>query len=312
MSLPARVLQLAPIGQLADRILSEHYGAVALWKQEADWINRHGASVEVVVTSVRHGCDASTMSQLPALRGICSWGVGYDTIDMAVAHQRAIEISNTPGVLDDCVADMAWALMLDVSRRVAEGDRYVRAGKWVRLGEFPLGIRISGKRIGLLGMGRIGRAIAKRGLGFDMQVRYHTPTPKADLPYEYASSLFELAQWADYLVVACVGGPSTQHLVDRAVLEALGPQGILVNIARGNVVDQDALILALQTGVIGAAGLDVLQGEPGAPQALLELQNVVLTPHMGSATHDTRRDMEQCVIDNLDSFLRTGKMLNLV
>lgn len=204
--------------------------------------------------------------------------------------------------------------MLDVSRRVAEGDRYVRAGKVrVRLGEFPLGIRISGKRMSLLGMGRIGRAIAKRGLGFDMQVRYHTRTPKADLPYEYASSLLELAQWADYLVVACVGGPSTQHLVDRAVLEALGPQGILVNIARGNVVDQDALILALQNWRDRGCRARCPAGRTGcAAGFLLELQNVVLTPLYGSATHDTRRDMEQCVIDNLDSFLRTGKMLNLV
>ena len=161
-------------------------------------------------------------------------------------------------------------------------------------------------------MGRIGRAIAKRGLGFDMQVRYHTRTLKSDLPYVYVSSLVELAQWADYLVVACVGGPSTQHLVNRAVLNALGPQGILVNIARGNVVDQDALIEALKSGVIRGAGLDVLQGEPGAPQALIELKNAVLTPHMGSATHETRRDMEQCVVDNLNSFFRTGKMLHLV
>jgi lactate dehydrogenase-like 2-hydroxyacid dehydrogenase len=312
MSQPTRVLQLVSIGPLADRILQEKFSAIALWRQEEDWTERHGAGVEVVITSVRHGCDADTMSLLPALRGICSWGVGHDTIDVVAAHQRRIQVSNTPGVLDDCVADMAWALMLDVSRRVAEGDRYVRAGKWMRLGEFPLGRRVSGKRIGLLGMGRIGRAIAKRGLGFDMKVRYHTRTPKSDLPYVYESSLAELAAWADYLVVACVGGPSTQHLVDRAVLNALGPQGILVNIARGNVVDQDALVDVLQTGVIGGAGLDVLQGEPGAPQALMELNNVVVTPHIGSATYETRRDMEQCVIDNLDSFLRTGKMLHLV
>ena len=312
MSAPVRVLQLASIGPLADRLLEENFSAIALWKQEEGWIELHGAGIEVVITSVRHGCDAETMSRLPALRGICSWGVGHDTIDVVAAHQRCIQVSNTPGVLDDCVADMAWALMLDVSRRVAEGDRYVRAGKWVRLGEFPLGTRVSGKRIGLLGMGRIGRAIAKRGLGFDMQVRYHTRTLKSDLPYVYVSSLVELAQWADYLVVACVGGPSTQHLVNRAVLNALGPQGILVNIARGNVVDQDALIEALKSGVIRGAGLDVLQREPGAPQALIELKNAVLTPHIGSATHETRRDMEQCVVDNLNSFFRTGKMLHLV
>jgi lactate dehydrogenase-like 2-hydroxyacid dehydrogenase len=307
------VLQLAPIGPLADRGLAEQFGAVRLWEQdEAVWLDRHGAGVGLVATSVRRGCGEATIAALPSLRAICSWGAGFDTIDVKAARARGVQVSNTPDVLDDCVADLAWGLMLAAARRIAQADRYVRAGCWRALGEFPLSTRVSGKRLGVLGLGRIGSAIARRGEGFAMQVRYHGRTPQKEAPYVFESSLEALARWSDFLVVACIGGAQTHHLVSRSVLDALGPNGILINIARGSVVDQAALIRALDEGRLGGAGLDVLEGEPGAPAALRERDNVVLTPHVGSATLETRSHMEQLVLDNLQSFVRTGRVLNPV
>jgi lactate dehydrogenase-like 2-hydroxyacid dehydrogenase len=300
---PARILQLSPIGPQADEPLAAELGAVRLWDCEPDWIERHGAAVEVVATTVRRGCDAALIAKLPALRAICSWGVGYETIDVEAASARGIGVSNTPDVLDDCVADLAWALLLATARRIVVADRYVREGHWTELGGFPLSTRVSGKRLGILGLGRIGRAIAQRGSGFSMDVRYQGRAPKADAPYGFEPSLRELARWADILVVACPGGPETRHLVDAWVLEALGPRGILVNIARGSVVDQAALIDALESGRLGGAGLDVLQNEPGCPDALRASDRVVLTPHVGSATADTRAAMERLVVDNVRAAL---------
>jgi lactate dehydrogenase-like 2-hydroxyacid dehydrogenase len=306
------VLQLAPIGPLADRILREELGAVRLWEEDApSWIGRHGAGVSMVATSNRHGCDAALMVALPGLRAISSWGVGFETIDVETARARGIQVSNTPDVLDDCVADLAWGLLIATARRISAADRYVRDGRWRRLGEFPLSTRVSGKRLGILGLGRIGSAVARRGSGFSMEVRYHGRAPKP-VPYGFEPSLHRLAEWCDFLVVACGGGAETHHLVSAAVLDALGPEGILINIGRGSVVDQAAMIRALDEARLGGAGLDVLEGEPGAPAALRALDNVVLTPHVGSATADTRAAMERLVVDNLRAFLRTGRVLTPV
>ncbi len=264
--------------------------------------------VVAIATSVRRGCDKALIDRLPSLRAISSWGVGFDTIDVRAAHERGIAVANTPGVLDNCVADMAWALLLAASRRIGAADRYVRDGHWQLLGEFPLTTRVWGKRLGILGLGRIGRAIARRGVGFDMDVRYHGRHRQADAPYAYEASLEALAQWSDFLVVACPGGGSTRHLVTAAVLRALGTRGILVNIARGTVVDQASLVEALDHGVIGGAGLDVLEDEPGAPESLRRRDNVVLSPHVGSATTETRAAMETLVVDNLRCFFASGIM----
>lgn len=305
------LLQLAPIGPLADRRLREELGAVRLWEQEDGWLARHGAEVALLATSVRRGCDAAMLAALPRLRAIASWGVGFETLDVAGAQARGIAVANTPDVLDDCVADLAWGLLIAAARRIPQADRHVRAGEWTTLGSFPLSTRVSGKRLGILGLGRIGAAIARRGAGFAMEVRYHGRRPK-DVPYGFAPSLVELAGWSDFLVVACEGGPATRHLVSAEVLAALGPRGILVNIARGSVVDQAALIAALEAGRLGGAGLDVLQGEPGAPAALCAHDDVVLTPHVGSATRETREAMEALVVDNLHAFLREGRLLTPV
>ena len=301
-------LQLAPIGPLADALLRDGLSAVRLWEQEDGWLEAHGAGVALLATSVRRGCDAATIAALPALRAISSWGVGYDTLDVDAAHARGIQVANTPDVLDDCVADLAWGLLIAAARRIPAADRYARAGEWIDLGGFPLTTRVSGKRLGILGLGRIGTAIARRGQGFGMQVRYHGRAPK-EAPYGFEPSLTALAAWSDFLVVACGGGPETRHLVSAQVLAALGPRGILVNIGRGSVVDQGALITALETGTLGGAGLDVLQGEPGVPEALRNRDNVVISPHVGSATIETRQAMEQLVVDNLQAFLREGRVL---
>ncbi|MPM19435.1 2-ketogluconate reductase [bioreactor metagenome] len=306
-----RVVQIAPVGALADALLASQFDAVRLWQiDDRDaWLREHAHEVDVLVTSVRAGCDASTMAQFANLRAVCSWGIGFDTIDVAAAHARGIEVSVTPDVLDDCVADMAWALMLAVARQIPAADRYVQTGQWRKLGEFPLATRVSGKRMGILGLGRIGRAIARRGEGFSMSVAYHGRKPQADAPYRFMDNLIEMAEWADFLVVACPGGPQTHHLINSEVLAALGTKGILINIARGSVVDTSALISALDQHQLRGAGLDVIEGEPGAPDALRNRNDVVFTPHIGSATTETREAMEQLVVDNVRAFREHGKLL---
>jgi lactate dehydrogenase-like 2-hydroxyacid dehydrogenase len=197
---------------------------------------------------------------------------------------------------------MAFGLVLAAGRRLAEADRFVRAGRWAGKEAFPLGRQVSGAKLGILGLGRIGRTVAKRASGFDMEVRYHNRRPVADAPWTYEPQLLELARWADFLVVITAGGPETRHLVDARVLEALGPEGFLVNVSRGTVVDEAALIQALQDKRIAGAGLDVYEHEPQVPAQLLALDNVVLAPHIASATAQTRQAMAQRVVDNLAAF----------
>lgn len=305
------IVQAGPIGEWADGYLHAKYDVLQLWRESDPLacLAQRGAATKALVTSVRHGCSAAMIERLPELRLISSWGVGYETIDMAAANARGIRITNTPNVLDDCVADMAWALMLAAARRTSEGDRYVKGGQWRTIGAFPATTKVSGKRLGILGLGRIGEAIARRSAGFDMDVRYHNRRARADIPYRHEASLTQLARWADFLVVACVGGPATRHLVSAEVIDALGPQGILVNIARGSVIDQQAMVAALVEGRLGGAGLDVLENEPIVPPELLDMGKVTLMPHTGSATRDTRRAMEQLVIENLEAFLQGRPLL---
>lgn len=268
--------------------------------------------VQLVLATATTPITAAFMDTLPALRGICNIGVGFDAIDRGHAHQRGVAVSNTPDVLNDCVADLAWALMLDTARRVSAADRYVRAGQWTHEHGFPLSTRVSGKKLGIVGLGRIGQAIAKRASGFDMQLRYHNRRPRKDISWHYEPSLIELAHWADILVVAAVGGDETRGLINRAVLDALGTRGILINIARGSVVDERALVQALQEGRLGGAGLDVFECEPQVPAALRQLDQVVLTPHVASATHETRAAMLGLALDNILHFQETGKLLTPV
>jgi lactate dehydrogenase-like 2-hydroxyacid dehydrogenase len=200
-------------------------------------------------------------------------------------------------------------LLIDVARGVTAADRHVRRGDWVAKGPPAPATRVSGKRLGLLGMGRIGQAIAPRAAGFSMDIRYHSRTPKPALPWRHEASLLQLAEWADFLVVVCAGGVETRHLVSADVLRALGPEGFLVNVARGSIVDQDALVAALQAGRLGGAALDVFEDEPQVPTELMALDNVVLLPHVGSATRETRRAMAELVLGNVRSFLESGRLL---
>jgi lactate dehydrogenase-like 2-hydroxyacid dehydrogenase len=312
MSGKAFIVQIGPLDDFVNEYLQAHYDVLQLWREPdaLACLDRRGAAARAVVTSVRHGCTAAMIERMPDLKAICSWGVGYETIAVGAARARGIQVSYTPEVLDACVADLAWGLLIAAARRTSAGDRYVKTGQWRSIGAFPLTTKVSAKRLGILGLGRIGAAIARRGHGFDMQVRYHDLGERPGVPYRYEPSLLELAAWADFLVVACRGGPATHHLVSAEVIGALGSKGILVNIARGSVIDQAAMVSALVDGRLGGAGLDVLEKEPAVPPELLSMDQVVLTPHVGSATRETRRAMGQLVLDNLDAFFRGGGLLS--
>ncbi len=312
-----RILQIGSLtgSPTANAELAERYDVVKLW-ETADplaFLRDHCQDIEVVTTSAVHGCTAQVIAALPKLRAICSWGVGYDSIDIAAAQARGVLVSNTPDVLNDCVADLAWGLLLACSRRIAWGDRYVRTNHWEnKIGSLPLGTRVSGKKLGIVGLGRIGEAIARRGAGFDMQVAYHNRSPRPDVAYPYHASLIDLAAWSDFLVIATVGGPSTRNLINEPVLRALGPTGMVVNIARGSVIDEPAMVRLLSDGSLGAAALDVFAHEPKVPDALKEMNNVVLMPHVASATNETRRAMLDTLLENLASFCATSAVLNPV
>lgn len=271
------------------------------------FVAARGGEFEAVVTSAARGISNALIDALPKLRVISSFGVGLDKVDPAHAARRSIPVGYTPDVLNDCVADTAWGLLMDVARGLSAADRYVRSGQWPTA-PFPLTTRVSGKRLGIVGLGRIGRVVARRAQGFDMAIRYHNRRKLADVPFGYAETLLELAQWADFLVVISAGGADTRHLIDATVLEALGPKGFLVNVSRGSVVDEDALVRALQAKSIAGAGLDVYQDEPQVPEALMALENVVLLPHVGSGTHETRQAMAELTLANLQSFFETGRV----
>lgn len=280
--------------------------------RRAEFLAEHAGDVRVVVTSGHPGVDADTMKALPNLGAIVNNGAGVDAIDLDAAKRRGIGVSNTPDVLSDTVADTALGLILMTLRRFGAAERYVRAGRWGSDGPFPYARDVSGLQVGILGLGRIGSAIATRLLGFDCAIAYHNRHRVDGSPYRYAASPLELAESVDVLVVATTGDRKTRHLVDRAVLEALGPEGYLINIARGSVVDQQALVELLTGGALGGAGLDVLADEPNVPPELLELDNVVVFPHIGSATARTRRAMALLAIRNLDSYLSTGQLVTPV
>ena len=230
-------------------------------------------------------------------------GVGYDGIDVAAAKARGVVVTHTPDVLNDDVADLAIGLMLCAARQLPAADRYVRAVQWQRSGPMPLARKLSGARVGLVGMGRIGQAIAQRAAGFNMTIAYTARNPRPALPYAYWPSAEALAEVSDFLVVITPGGAATRKLIDAKVLAALGrsspAKGILVNVARGSVVDEAALIDALEQGVIAGAGLDVFENEPHVPERLRALPQVVLSPHIGSATGQTRQAMADLAFDNL-------------
>nr|WP_315228122.1 2-hydroxyacid dehydrogenase [uncultured Limnohabitans sp.] len=257
-------------------------------------------SIRAIAASGESKVPASLIEQLPKLEIISVFGVGYDGVDVAAAKARGVMVTHTPNVLNDDVADLAMGLMLAAARQLPAADRYVKDGKWPT-GPMPLARKVSGARMGIVGIGRIGQAIAQRALAFNMSVAYTARSAKADLPFKYVATPEALAAESDYLVVITPGGAGTRKLINADVLKALGTKGILVNVARGSVVDEAALIEALQNGVIGGAGLDVFENEPNVPEALRAFPHVVLAPHIGSATTQTRQAMADLAFNNMKS-----------
>jgi len=292
MSTPA-VLLAAPIPDFLRAPLEAAYTCHELKDAEP-----HFASLRAVVPLGGTVLSTEMLDRLPALEIVSVMGVGYDGVPIPYCQKRGIRVTNTPDVLTDDVADIATALVLMTSRRLVESNRHLHAGKWPTAGAFPLAHALRGKTAGILGLGRIGKAIAHRLEAHGMKIAYHGRSAQ-NVPWAYLADLKALAAESDFLVVACPGGPETHKLVDSAILAALGPEGTLINIARGSVVDETALIHALKTNVIRGAGLDVFENEPQVPAELTELDHVVLLPHVGSATHETRRAMANLVIENL-------------
>jgi len=255
--------------------------------------------------------DAALIQRLPALGAVCTFGVGYDRVDLEAAFARGIRVANAPGTTAACVADHAMALLLALERRILAADRHVRGGGWLEA-RFPLTRRVTGRRMGLFGFGRIGQAIAKRAAGFDMEIAYHNRRALAEMPYRRFDALPDLAAWSDILVVACPATPETTNSVDAGVIAALGTDGVLVNIARGSIVDEEALATALKEGRLAGAALDVFNAEPCRPGALTGLDNVVLTPHCAGSTLETWQDTAALLKANLERFFETGEVLTPV
>jgi len=246
---------------------------------------------------------AAEMAQLPNLGIIANFGVGYDAIDVTAASARDIRVTNTPDVLNDDVADLAVGMILMQSRRMEAASGWVRSGNWAKVGDLPLNRKVTGARAGILGLGRIGQEIATRLTAFKMDIHYWARSDKGIADYTYHESPAALAAAVDYLIVTLVGGPATENFVDAAVLKALGPNGVLINVSRGSTVDETALLAALNDGTLGGAGLDVFRNEPNIDPRFLDADNVVLQPHQGSGTVETRADMARLQRDNITAFL---------
>jgi len=257
-----------------------------------------GSSVRAIVAGGAHGAANEIVDALPRLEIIAINGIGTDAVDLERARARSVRVTTTPDVLTEDVADLALGLMLATSRRICVADGFVRAGSWLHE-HLPLAAKVSGKRLGILGFGHVGRAVARRAEGFSMQIAYCDRDRVTSVAYRFQSDLEQLAKDSDFLVIAASGGPTTRDLVNRPVLDALGPAGILINVARGSVVDEPALVAALAEGRLGGAGLDVFAHEPNVPKALWGMDNVVLQPHRASATVETRRAMADLVLANL-------------
>jgi lactate dehydrogenase-like 2-hydroxyacid dehydrogenase len=272
-----------------------------LWKAEDRdrFLAEVGPRVRAIATSGFTGADARLMDACPRLEIISSFGVGYDTIDARHAARRGIVVTNTPDVLNDEVANTAVALLLAVARKIVAYDRYVRAGRWQREGDPPLTTGLAGKRIGIVGFGRIGQVIATKLAVFHCEIVYHARNERPDQPYRWYRDLTGMARDCLALIVIVPGGAATRCLVGRETMDALGPQGILINVARGSCVDEPAMVAALAEGRLGGAGLDVFEDEPHVPEALFKMDQVVLLPHQGSATMETRKAMGDLVVDNL-------------
>lgn len=303
------VLVAAPLPTFTMHALEAGFVVHRLWENPAP---EALARVRGMAASTLAGpVGEALFAQLPALEVVANFGVGYDNIDMAAAVARRIVVTNTAGVLDEEVADLTLGLLLATVRRIPAAERFVRAGHWAA-GSFALSPSLRGRRVGIVGLGGIGKAIARRLAGFAVEIAYHGRTRQPDVDLPWYASAEALAAACDVLIVIVPGGAATRHLIDARVLAALGPQGVLINVSRGSVVDEAALIEALRARTILAAGLDVFAQEPHVPEALLACDNAVLLPHVGSASEVTRRAMGQMMVDNLAAWFAHGRALTPV
>lgn len=313
MKMKRTVLALQPLLEGEMDQLEQSYNVLRLWEANDPiaLIKKHVYDIQAILSTYNSsGVSERLISALPNLEVIVQFGVGFDNIDLAAAKTRGIAVTNTPDVLTDDTADVAMYLMLNVARRAVEADMFVRVGRW-QSGAMPLSTSISGKTVGIVGLGQIGRAIARRSAAFNTNIVYHSRSKK-DVDYTYYEDLEKMANDSDFLIVACAGGPETQNLITHKILEALGPNGFLINIARGSVVNEDDLMIALKNQTIAGAGLDVFANEPDVPEEMVKMDNVVLSPHVGSATIETRSKMGQLVIDNLNAYFEGQPLLTPV
>jgi lactate dehydrogenase-like 2-hydroxyacid dehydrogenase len=295
------VLMMGPMIPSVVEKLEADYTVHRLWEagDKDAFLREHGPKIRAITMSVSHTkVDGPLFDRMPNLEIVACFGVGYDQVDASEAARRGIMVTNTPDVLNDEVADTTIGLLIATLRQLPQAERYLRAGKWLER-PFPLSPTLRGRKIGIVGLGRIGRAIGKRLEGFGVDIGYHSRSEKKDTHYRYYPTLLGVAEASDVLILITPGGAETRHMVNADVLKALGPEGVLINVARGSVVDERALIAALQDGTILSAGLDVYEHEPKVPQELIDMEHVVLLPHVASASLHTRNGMGKMVTDNL-------------
>jgi lactate dehydrogenase-like 2-hydroxyacid dehydrogenase len=304
---PVDVLMPRPMMPLVVEGVAQHFALHQGWPDETldKVLGEIGPRIRGLAADGNRRIDGAMMDRMPNLEIIANFGVGYDRVDAAEAARRGIIVTNTPDVLTEEVADLAVGLLIATVRQLPQVDRYLRTGKW-REQEYSLTSTLRGRTVGIVGLGRIGKAIAKRLEAFELGIVYHGRRPQEDVPYRYYSALIDMARDVDTLMMVIPGGNETRHLVNAEVLQALGPNGILINVARGSVVDEPALMAALRDKTILTAGLDVFEDEPRVPQELIDMEHVVLLPHVGSASVHTRNAMGQLVVDNLVSWF-SGK-----
>lgn len=294
--------------------LEEMFDIVRLWKEpDPDAaIRRHQNDIVAAISGIKSGASAQLIEALPNLEIIAQNGVGVDNIDLEAARRRDIKVVNTPDVVTEDTADTALALLLAVTRRVVEGDMFVRAGFWEKRGTLPRGMSLGGKRAGIVGLGRIGRAIARRLQAFGIDVVYTGRNPKDDVDYLFYEDVAAMATDCDFLILSCSGGPETGHLIHTGIFEAMPQHAVLINVARGSVVDEPALVRALKYGEISGAGLDVFADEPYVPEEFKTMDNVVMLPHIGAATRETAASQGQLIIDNLAAHFEGRPLLTPV
>lgn len=302
-----------PMSTYLEQELEKKFNLYKFWNfpQKSDFLQNHSNSIRAVVGNATAGADAELIEALPKLEIVSSFSVGLDKVDLIKCKEKGIRVTNTPDVLTEDVADLAIGLILAVLRRICECDRYVRSGAWKK-GDFKLTTKFTGKTVGIIGLGRIGSAIAKRAEAFNCPISYFSRSAKPDVTYKYYPSVVELASNCHILIVACPLTKETRHIINREVIDALGPKGVLINIGRGPHVDEPELVSALVEGRLGGAGLDVFENEPEVPKELFGLENVVLLPHVGSGTVETRKAMADLVIGNLEAHFLNKPLLTPV